>query len=63
MRPHQTATYNNQSSVNSSSPTSQQLEHELEKAHLVIEAKDKEIAYLKEIIELRKKATVANYSG
>lgn len=57
---HQTATYNNQSSVNSSSTTSQQLEHELEKARLVIEAKDKEIAYLKEIIELRKKATVAN---
>jgi transcriptional regulator with XRE-family HTH domain len=37
---HQTTNYN-QSSVNSSSPTSQQLEHELEKARLVIEAKDK----------------------
>jgi transcriptional regulator with XRE-family HTH domain len=56
---HQTANYS-QLSVNSSSTTSQQLEHELEKARLVIEAKDKEIAYLKEIIELRKKATVAN---
>ncbi|OQW91523.1 MAG: hypothetical protein BWK78_04430 [Thiotrichaceae bacterium IS1] len=56
---HQTANYN-QLSVNSSSPTSQQLEQELEKARLVIEAKDKEIVYLKEIIELRKKATVAD---
>lgn len=33
------------------------LEHELEKSSLVIEAKDKEIAHLKEIIELRKKVT------
>jgi transcriptional regulator with XRE-family HTH domain len=56
---HQTANYN-QSSVNSSSTISQQLEHELEKARLVIEAKDKEIAYLKEIIELRKKASTAD---
>ena len=28
--------------------------HELEKAHLIIEQKDKEIAYLKDIIELIK---------
>ncbi|OQW91518.1 MAG: hypothetical protein BWK78_04405 [Thiotrichaceae bacterium IS1] len=53
---HQTTNYN-QSSVNSASPTSQQLEQELEKARLVIEQKDKEMAYLKEIIELRKKVT------
>jgi transcriptional regulator with XRE-family HTH domain len=31
--------------------------HELEKAHLIIEQKEKEIAYLKEIIELMKKQT------
>jgi hypothetical protein len=29
--------------------------HELEKAYLIIEQKEKEIAYLKEIIELMKK--------
>ncbi len=63
---HQTANYNNpnnHSSVNSSSTTSQHLEHELEKARLVIEQKDKEIAYLKEIVELRKGATVENGKG
>jgi len=31
--------------------------HELEKAHLIIEQKETEIAYLKEIIELMKKQT------
>jgi hypothetical protein len=31
-------------------------EHELEKASLLVEQKDKEIAYLKEIIELMKTA-------
>ena len=31
--------------------------HELEKAYLIIEQKEKEIAYLKEIIELMKKQT------
>jgi transcriptional regulator with XRE-family HTH domain len=57
----QTATFN-QSSLNSSSTTSQQLEHELEQARLVIEQKEKlleqkekEVGYLKEIIELMKK--------
>jgi len=43
--------------VNSPYTTTPNLEQELEKARLVIEVKDKEIAYLKEIIELRKKVT------
>lgn len=47
---HQTATYS-QLSVNSSSTTPQQLEHELEKARLVIEQKEKEIGYLKELLD------------
>lgn len=56
---HQTANYN-QSSVNSLSTTSQHLEHELEKARLVIEARDKEIAYLKQIIELTNKTSTTD---
>jgi len=40
--------------------TTPNLEHELETARLVIEAKNKEIAYLKEIIELRKRASTTD---
>jgi len=57
---HQTATYNNHSSVNSSATDSKHLEHELEKARLVIEARDKEIAYLKQIIELTNKMSTTD---
>jgi transcriptional regulator with XRE-family HTH domain len=51
-------TNHNQQIINSNSPcttTTLNSEHELEKARLIIEQKDKEIAYLKEIIELAKK--------
>jgi transcriptional regulator with XRE-family HTH domain len=44
--------YNNNSIIEQNT-----CKHELEKAHLIIEQKEKEIAYLKEIIELMKKQT------
>jgi transcriptional regulator with XRE-family HTH domain len=60
--------------VNSSCTTTSNFEHELEKAQLqleqkdkemaystlLLEQKDKEIAYLKEILELRKKASTTD---
>jgi len=53
---HSQTSSNGNQSVNFSGTTSN-LEHELEKAQLVIEQKDKEIGYLKEIVELLKKTT------
>lgn len=54
--PHATNHNNCRQLVNSSLTTAtSDLEDELEKSHWMIEQKDKEIAYLKEIIELLKK--------
>jgi transcriptional regulator with XRE-family HTH domain len=50
---HLTSFHNEQSLHNTNNQTT--YKHELEKANLIIEQKDKEIAYLKEIIELLKK--------
>ncbi len=48
------STWHDHSSQNNfqSLMTQRELEHELEKARLIIEQQDKEIKYLKEIIEL-----------
>ena len=62
-----TSHYNNQQLVNSSCTFPQDIEHELEKARLLLEQKDKlleqkdkEIGYLKEIIELQKQGMGKN---
>lgn len=46
-------------SVNNGIVEQHNCKHELEKAHLIIEQKDKEIAYLKQIIELIKKESAS----
>ncbi|NJO16541.1 MAG: hypothetical protein HC877_12590 [Thioploca sp.] len=50
------STWHDHSSQNNfqSLMTQRELEHELEKARLIIEQQDKDIKYLKEIIELMK---------
>ncbi|MEN8217827.1 MAG: helix-turn-helix transcriptional regulator [Pseudomonadota bacterium] len=50
---YQDSAHHQQSHHNATDQTT--CKHELEKAHLMIEQKDKEIAYLKEMIELMKK--------
>lgn len=50
-------TYSNHCQNWYSSPASEQiphLQHELEKAHLLLQERDKEISYLKELVELLK---------
>lgn len=50
----------NFNNISHDSTESIDLKNDLEKAHLIIEAKNAEVAYLKEIIELMKKAQGAD---